>query len=275
VFMKGCPLRCQWCHNPEGLRFQPEVIWHEEKCCGCLDCLAICSRGAIRKTESGLRTDFEQCTVCGACVDTCPTGARELVGRVYTVSEVIAELERDRIFYDQSDGGITVSGGEPLSQAPFVARLFSECRAIGLHTALDTSGLSPFEALEAVLKETDLVLFDLKHPDREVHKQFCGVDPQIIFDNLEKIGKNAVPIWIRIPFIPGVNDSEEVLGKFAKMISSVPGLQRVDLLPYHPLGRDKYRRFNLDYQLGELASPSLEVIEQKKLFLRNKGLPVS
>jgi pyruvate formate lyase activating enzyme len=274
VFMKGCPLRCQWCHNPEGLRFQPEIVWYAEKCIGCLDCLASCKQGAILKAEEGLYTNGERCTLCGSCLEACPAGARERIGKVYTVSEVVTEVEKDRIFYEQSGGGITISGGEPMSQHPFVARLLSRCREIGLHTALDTSGLIPLPILQEVIQNADLVLFDLKHSDMTAHQQFCGVDPQLIFDNLKEIGRNGPPIWIRIPIIPGINDGPEVLNALAEFIKTLPRVERVELLPYHPLGLDKYRRFRMEYKLKDTKAPSAAVMESIRKIFQQHGVPL-
>lgn len=274
VFMKGCPLRCQWCHNPEGLRFSPEIIWYKEKCIGCLDCLESCQQKAIVKAEEGLITDEARCQLCGACLEACPAGARERVGRVLSVSEVVAELEKDRPFYEQSGGGITVGGGEPLSQHLFVENLLARCRDASLHTALDTSGLAPFPVLESVARHADLVLFDLKHSDRTVHQAFCGVDPQPIFDNLRKIGNGGPLIWVRIPIIPGINDRPEILHSLAELIKPLNRVERVDLLPYHPLGKDKYRRFRMSYPLNDLQAPSSSEIDSIRKIFREHGLPV-
>jgi len=275
VFMKGCPLRCQWCHNPEGLHFPPEIVWYNEKCIGCLDCLQVCPQEAIQKTEDGLNTDPARCTVCGACVESCPAGARERVGRMYGVAEVLAELEKDRVFFETSGGGVTISGGEPLSQAGFVERLLALCREAGLHTALDTSGLAPYPVLESVVKQADLVLFDLKHPDPSAHRDYCGVDPHLIFENLQKLGKTEKEVWIRIPVIPGVNNDPGILRSLARMISSIRNVKRVELLPYHPLGRDKYRRFKMDYRLVDLKAPSGEEMNQIREYFQEYSLPVN
>lgn len=274
MFMKGCPLRCQWCHNPEGLRFLPEIIWYGEKCIGCDDCMNTCPQKAIVRTEEGLVTDERQCTLCGACLDACPAGARERVGRVLSVSEAVDELEKDRPFYEQSGGGITVSGGEPLSQPGFVGKLLAQCKAAKMHTALDTTGLASFQVLESVVKHADLVLFDLKHADPAAHKAYCGVDPQPIFENLQKIGNDGPPLWIRIPVIPGINDSPENLKALAGKIKDLCRVERVDLLPYHSLARDKYRRFRMNYLLKDLQAPSSLEMEGLRQIFQEIGLPV-
>jgi len=274
VFMKGCPLRCQWCHNPEGLRFQSEVVWYKEKCLGCGDCLESCESQAMEKGKGGLRPDENRCRVCGKCVEACPAGAREISGRVYTLPEVMAEVEKDRVFYEKSVGGVTVSGGEPLSQPFFVSQLLTRCQEKGIHTALDTSGLAPWPTLEMLLKNVDLLLFDLKHAESEAHENYCGVDPTIIFENLKRLAEVAVPVWIRIPIIPGVNDALEVLRAMARMIKPLPGLKRVDLLPYHPLAKDKYPRFGMEYKMKDTKAPSAEEMEKIRTVFRQHGLPV-
>ncbi len=274
VFMKGCPLRCQWCHNPEGLRFPPEIIWYGEKCIGCNDCLESCPQQAIVRTEEGLLTDETKCTLCGTCLDACPSGARERVGRVLSVAEAVAELEKDRPFYEQSGGGITVSGGEPLSQHLFVEALLAECRGAKMHTALDTSGLAPFQVLKSVARYADLILFDLKQADPAAHQAYCGVDPRPIFENLQRIGTDGPPVWIRIPIVPGINDSPQNLNALAGKIKPLSRVERIDLLPYHPLAKDKYRRFRMNYLLPDLQPPSSAEMENFRKIFREHGLPV-
>ncbi len=274
VFLKGCPLRCLWCHNPEGIRFRPEVIWHEEKCIGCGDCIKSCRVNAISAISKAIVTERAKCVGCGECSESCAAGARELAGKVYSVSQVMEELEKDRVFYDQSGGGVTLSGGEPLSQPDFVSHLLRRCQEAGLHTALDTSGLGSWPVLERVIKHADLVLFDLKHPDRSAHLDFCGVDPELIHNNLKRLGECGPPIWIRIPVIPGVNDQVKVFRMFAELIKPIGKVERIDLLPYHPMGRDKYRRLEMDYCLPDTSVPPRETMEAAREILSSHGLPV-
>ncbi len=274
AFMKGCPLRCLWCHNPEGLRFEPEIVWYDEKCIGCGDCVAGCPARAITRTERGLLLDGIKCKACGQCVDLCATGARELAGKVYSVSSVMEELEKDRVFYEKSGGGVTVSGGEPLSQPEFVSALLARCRNAGFHTALDTSGLGLWPAFELLLKNCDLVLFDLKHPAPKAHEEFCGVDVQLICENLRRIAQTGIPLWIRIPIIPGINDSPEVLRALAQIIRPLNNVKRVDLLRYHALAKDKYRRLGMVYKMQGVQMPSAEEMEKICAIFREAGLPV-
>jgi pyruvate formate lyase activating enzyme len=274
VFMKGCPLRCLWCHNPEGLRSKPEIVWYEEKCIDCGDCMAGCPTGAIERGEQGLLTDGDKCKGCGQCVDLCAAAAREISGKLYPVSSVMEEIEKDRVFYEKSGGGVTVSGGEPLSQPEFVSSLLARCQKAGLHTALDTSGFGPWTALELLLQNSDLVLFDLKHPDREAHKEFCGVDAYLIHENLRRIAQVDIPVWVRIPIIPGINNSPETLRSLARIIQPLGNVKRVDLLRYHALAKDKYRRFGMDYKMQDIQTPPSEEMEKICAIFREAGLPV-
>jgi pyruvate formate lyase activating enzyme len=274
VFMKGCPLRCPWCHNPEGLRPNLEVIWYEERCLGCGDCVEHCPSQAILREGGGLRPDETRCRVCGRCVEICPAGARELSGRVYRVAEVMTEVEKDRVFYETSRGGVTVSGGEPLSQPLFVSHLLQQCQQAGIHTALDTSGYAPWPTLERLLEHTDLLLYDVKHPGKAFHEEHCGVDPTIIFDNLTRLAEARIPVWIRIPFIPGFNDQTETLRAMAQMVRPLRSLERIDLLPYHRLAREKYRRLGMTYRLTDMEEPPAEKLEAARQIFRAQGLPI-
>jgi pyruvate formate lyase activating enzyme len=274
VFMKGCPLRCLWCHNPEGLRSKPEIVWYEEKCIGCGDCIVGCPNRAITPGQQGFWPDATKCKGCGQCAELCPAGARELSGKVYSVSAVMKEIEKDWVFYEKSGGGVTVSGGEPLSQPEFVSCLLARCKNAGLHTALDTSGFGPWPALERLLHNSDLVLFDLKHPDREAHKEACGVDSQLIHENLQRIAQLDKPVWVRIPIIPGVNNSTEALQSIARIIQPFRNVKRVDLLRYHALAKDKYRRFGMDYKMPDAKTPPPEEMEKICAIFREAGLPV-
>ena len=276
VFMKGCPLRCLWCHNPEGLWKQQEVIWYSSKCIGCLECASVCLQKAICITnlDRDLAPTRDYCKACGNCVEACVAGARELVGEFYTVKELIEVVEKDRIFYEYSGGGVTVSGGEPSAQSDFVISFLRSCKEVLLHTALDTCGYCDWSKLETILSYTDLVLFDLKHSNVEKHRETTGVNPSLIFENLFKISDLKKPIWIRIPIILGVNDSDETIDALGEIIRKLNEVKRIDLLPYHPLGRDKYEKLGLPYCLGDINSPTGELMNELKVILRAKGLPV-
>jgi pyruvate formate lyase activating enzyme len=256
VFLKGCPLSCWWCHNPEGQAMEPELILRPERCIGCGACLETCEHGAISQDEGHIVTDRERCTACGACVQVCYAEARALVGREVTVAEVLDAIERDTAFYDQSGGGVTISGGEPLAQPDFLRELLRACQARGLHTTLDTCGCAPWEALDSVRQYVDLFLYDLKLMDDERHRAFTGVSNRPILENLRRLSREGHRIVLRVPVIPGINDDEENLRAMRTFAADLPHLERVDLLPYHRIGRDKYQRLGKPCPMPETEPPS-------------------
>jgi pyruvate formate lyase activating enzyme len=240
VFLKGCPLQCAWCHNPEGIAAEPEVLVVENRCIRCGACRTACPLG-IAAGGGWIPDGREACTACGTCADVCPTGAREVVGREVTVDELLAEVLRDRVFFD-TDGGVTFSGGEPLLQLRFLEAMLEACRAAGLHTAIDTSGLAPLKHLLRVAALADLVLFDVKLMDDTRHRMHTGVSNTQILANLDAVARLHPNIWLRVPIIPGVNDDETNIRATAALAAGFPSVRRVHLLPYHRLGADKRRR---------------------------------
>jgi pyruvate formate lyase activating enzyme len=249
AFLKGCSLNCRWCHNPESRGVQPELIYRETRCAGCGDCLAACPPAAITwKTDQPV-TDGLVCTRCGTCVEACPSGARELVGRSWTVPDVMAQLRRDSAFYESSGGGVTLSGGEPLHQPEFATALLQACKTEGLHTALDTSGFCPWETMEAVCPYVDLFLYDVKLMDDDLHREFTGVSNQLILANLRRLADLGHAIILRVPLIHGITDGEGNLRAIAELARCLPNIRRVDLLPYHDTARMKYHSLGLGYPL--------------------------
>ncbi len=261
VFLKGCPLDCWWCHNPENRASRPEVAVVESRCIRCGECLKVCpqSEGASLGPE-GVQPPVE-CKVCGGCVEVCPTGARQLVGRRLTAEQALAELLADRIFYEESGGGITFSGGEPLMQPEFLKDLLTACRAQGINTAVDTCGFAPREQLLAVAALTDLFLYDLKFVDDAKHREYTGVSNATILENLQALSGIHKNIWIRIPIIPGLNDCPEELEAMARLVASLSGVQQVNLLPYHKTGIHKFKRLGQNYRLADTVPPSREYME--------------
>lgn len=268
VFFKGCPLHCPWCHNPEGLTKQPQLTWRESRCIGCLECRKVCPIGAPLPGTSS------DCTVCGKCADACPAVAREIIGRVVTLEKLADEVERDKAFYGD-EGGVTVSGGEAGVYPEFLIEFFALCKNRGLHVAFDTSGAISGEKFAELLGYTDLVLFDLKVMDHEKHKKIMGTPLSRILANLRKINESGIPFWVRVPIVEGYTDDDENLSAMINMLKDMGGLKRIDLLPFHQLGRNKWKEMGLDYSLEDLSAPSDERIEQiRKMFL-DGGLPVS
>lgn len=275
VFLKGCPLSCWWCHNPEGQAMVPELILRPERCIVCGACLEVCERGAVTSCSEGVITEREHCTACGDCVDVCYAEARAMVGRGVTVAEVMDAIERDTAFYDQSGGGVTISGGEPLAQPEFLRDLLHACQAQGLHTTLDTCGFAPWEALDSVRQYVDLFLYDLKLMDEARHQAFTGVSNERILDNLRRLSDEGHRIVLRVPVIPGINDDEENVRAMGAFAADLPHLERVDLLPYHRIGRDKYRRLGKPCPMPETDPPSDAQIGEIAQTLRQFDLQVS
>jgi len=273
IFLKGCPLTCWWCHNPESLAVKTEIIFLENKCIGCQDCMKSCPNGAITFSAQGLKSDKAKCSLCLDCVNVCPTGAMEQAGKKMTVEDVIKEIEKDRVFYEESGGGVTFSGGESLMQIEFLEGILTACKSKGIHTALDTSGYAPWESIARIVDKVDLFLYDIKLMDEEKHKKYTGVSNKPILENLEKLAASKSNVWIRIPVIPGVNDDEENIEKTGAFISSL-NLRDVFLLPYHNIAIDKYTRLGKTYQLSALQPRSDKQMDEVSQKLKVFGLNV-
>ncbi len=262
VFMKGCPLRCAWCHNPEGLRSQPDLVWHDTRCIAARDCLRVCPEGALHLTPQEMRIDRERCTVCGLCAQACPAAALEVIGRRWTVDELVAEILKDRVFYETSGGGVTFSGGEPMMQVGFLADVMARCKAERIHVALDTSGVLPWEAYERVLHLVDLVLLDLKIMDAARHRAATGVDNGNVLDNARRFAAVGKPMWVRTPVIPGYTSDRDNIAAIGEFIRTwLPNVERWDLLAYTNLGKPKYHRLDLQYALETTPLMSREEME--------------
>jgi pyruvate formate lyase activating enzyme len=274
VFLKGCPLDCRWCHNPEGRAFAPELIFRPSRCILCNDCLDVCPKNAISRDDDDVHIDRSLCTVSGNCAVICPAEALEIVGRTMTVEQVLAEIERDRTFYEQSNGGVTFTGGEPLSQPHFLLDLLSACRTRGLHTAVDTSGYSPWPILNEVRPLVDFFLYDLKLMDDARHREWTGVSNVNILSNLMRLSELGHEILIRIPVIPGVNDDEENLRAAGTFLASLMQVPHVELLAYHNIAEAKYAGLGREYALPGIQSPTPERMKESAAILSSYGLEI-
>jgi pyruvate formate lyase activating enzyme len=272
VFIKGCPLRCDWCHNPESLDGAPEVAINEKKCTACGACVEACPESDGDRPARGSDWDDGTCQRCGACAEACPSEARELIGEARAVADLVAEIERDRPFFESSGGGVTFSGGEPLCYPAFLVACLEGCREKGLHTAVDTSGFATKKVIRDIARLADVLLYDIKHMDPKAHKRHTGVDNEQILENLRTLSEEAADIWIRFPLIPGFNDVEENLEAMAAFINGLPNAHPVSVLPYHPAGVEKHRRLGKSPPDVGYRTPTDEEIAAAIERLRSYGL---
>ena len=264
VFLTGCPLKCQWCSNIESQASSPQLAFIRKLCTLCGRCVQACPEGAISINWDDVKVERNLCTYCGKCVEVCHPAALKIWGEEISVGEALQEVKKDRPFYENSGGGVTLSGGEPLNQPRFALALLQLCHKIGIHTCLDTCGFADPHTLEKALKYTDLVLYDLKHMDSTSHQQLTGVPNQLILDNAKLIADERIPMIIRVPLIPMINDSEENISSIAAFTRSLRSVHQIDLLPYHRFGISKYEALDHTYALSSLPSPGKEAVERAK-----------
>lgn len=273
VFFKGCPLDCWWCHNPEGKSSQAQLMFRANRCKSSKACLQICPQDAII-WNNGSITDWEKCDDCGKCAEVCYAGARELVGRNVTVHSLMAEIERDIPFYDQSGGGVTFTGGEPLYQREFLEEALVACKEQQIHTAVDTCGYTSWDNFIPILPLVDLFLYDIKLMDENKHTKYTSVSNKMILNNLQKLSEAGAHIIVRIPLIPEINDDSENLVQCTSFLAKLPYLDGVAVMPYHDIGMAKYQALGMIYRLENTLSQTSEQIVLVEELLSSNHLPV-
>ena len=276
IFLKGCNLNCAWCHNPESISREAERMYAPAKCIKCGTCVMACPEKAITLTSEGIITDDELCKMCGKCAEVCPTKAIEISGHPMSVAEIMNEIEKERVFFDQSGGGVTFSGGEPLLQSKFLIELLDECSKRGIHTAVDTAGLANTEIILDVARRTDLFLYDLKMMDSERHRKWVGVPNEKILENLKAVAATGVKIIIRIPLIGGVNDDAENMEATARFVAELSGEKKpVNLLPYHKIAQTKYQKLGRPEDFLLLEEPTKEAQQEAIAIFEKYGIQAS
>jgi pyruvate formate lyase activating enzyme len=271
VFLKGCPLRCPWCSNPESQSAAPQLQYRYTSCQKCGTCVGVCPNAAIAQSDDGVLIDRSKCTVCGACVKECPAQALVVKGERMTVDQVWKVVRRDATYYETSGGGVTCSGGEILAQPDFVASIFKKCREEGVHTCADTSGFGTREALLRVLEYADLVYYDLKHMDPVLHEKLTGVPLDAILGNLRTVAETGVAVTIRVPLIPEYNNSDENLDAMARAARGAAPDAVISILPYHKYGANKYASVGMTYTLDDLRECTPEELERAQEIFISHG----
>ncbi len=258
VFLKGCPLKCAWCHNPESIAVEPMVWIYPERCLHCGACVAVCRQQALAMEDGYPVRDLTRCCHCGECVQVCHAEARQLVGKRMTVDELMDQVLADRMFFEESGGGVTFSGGEPLRQPEFLYAALQACQQRRIHTAVDTTGFGRKKDLQKIAGVADLFLYDVKMMDESRHRHYTGISNRALLRNLYALNEWGKKIIIRIPLIPGINDSHDEMLAIGRFLAPLQGVQQVQLLPYHKTGIHKHTRLEWEYALADVEPPSTE-----------------
>lgn len=273
VFLKGCPLACRWCHNPESQKASPELMIMQGRCVRCGACVLACPNGAAVLSDNGPEVT-DACTACGRCAEACLSGARTIAGSAMTVEDVMVQLTRDRMFFEQSGGGVTVSGGEPFGQSAFLEQLLRACADTGIPVAVETCGMAPEAVIARLAGLIGIFLYDIKLMDARRHVAATGVDNGLILSNLAFLAHHGSSVIVRLPVVPGVNDDEDNAAQTVEMMNRL-GLRRVDLLPYHQYGVEKYARLGRPCALGDLEPPSAETMSGLCRVFADAGIEVT
>ena len=272
ILFKGCPLRCLWCSTPESQKTKQEIGIYPAKCIQCGDCIPVCPVNAIHMVDKKPVIDRSICNVCGKCVTVCNAQALEILGHRMTVAQLVDEVRKDEIVFKYSHGGVTISGGEPLFDAKFALNLLRAFKKAGINTGVDTCGYSPWPDIEPVLPYVDFFLWDIKHMDPKQHKKLTGVSNELILSNARAVSAKGVPMYIRIPLIPGCNDSEENIRATCEFVKGLTSVIEVSLMPLHHLGKARYDSLNLPYPIGNLALIPDSKLQDVKKLIESYGL---
>lgn len=274
VFLKGCSLRCSWCHNPESQSYKPQLSYTSDKCINCLECVKVCSNGAHKQENGKHYLDWSLCNTSAKCIEVCSAGALKILGYEEYVEQIVTEVLKDKKYYDKTGGGVTVSGGEPLSQPEFTLALLKEFKKYNIHTTVDTCGIAKEISYSNILPYTDLFLFDYKITSSAEHKKYTGAGNELILSNLDYLYRNGASIMLRCPVIPGINDTVEHFKGIQKIIKQYPAIWSVEIMPYHNMGRSKAERIGQAYAFPELKTTDDKIKQEWISYFKLKGYKV-
>jgi pyruvate formate lyase activating enzyme len=274
VFFKGCQLRCLWCSNPESQKLPNEVSYIRKICLLCQRCVQNCPNDSLMLENKNILTDFQKCKVCGKCVEVCPVNARKIEGKEYTVKELFELVNKDKVFFETSGGGLTISGGEPFGQFEFLLKFLIKCKSEGLNITIETCGYTEWNKLKSALPYIDLFLYDIKHMNPKLHEQYTRVDNNKIFNNFKKLVNSGARVIVRFPLIPGYNDDKKNLNEMVKFLNEVNYRDELHLLPYHRLGSNKYQHLSRKYEMEDIKILNNKEIDKIKKFFENEGFIV-
>jgi pyruvate formate lyase activating enzyme len=274
IFLKGCPLRCRWCHNPESQERAVQKLYTKSKCIGCGECVTACPVDACELTPDGIVTNADLCNTCGLCAEACPTGAIEMAGEAHSLDDLLKMIEKETVFFDQSGGGVTFSGGEPLMHHEFLIELLDACGERGFHRTVDTTGFADTKVLLNVAERTEHFLYDLKHMDSAKHKEYTGVPNEKILTNLRALAETGADINVRVPLIKGVNADDGNIDQLGAFVASLPGVRNVNLLPFHNIAVRKYEKLGSTCDLSGMEEPTEDELAHIVSRLKGYGLNI-
>ncbi len=274
LFLKGCPMECHWCHNPEGLDTEDELFFFHERCIGCESCLSICETKALNRRENTITIERKRCTGCGKCAELCPTEALKMAGKTITTAQAMEIIKRDGPYYETSKGGVTFSGGEPLLQHDFLAKLVKDCKSEGIHIALDTSGYAEPKIFEKLMEDIDLFLYDLKIIDNDIHRKYTGVSNLYVLKNLKTLCETEKEVWIRFPVIPDITCTDSNMEDMIDFLSGLKRIKKISLLSFHDAG-EKYARLGRVYAMGSTKAPKRDHMAEIRKKFESRGFAIT